>query len=66
MILDDIQRQLTEIKRFQHDDEVAHGLEDDLYRQLLAAIAEGRCLDPRKAAALALTSRQSDFARWMA
>ena len=57
---------LEYIRRSAADDESAHGMEDNLFRAVLSAIAEDRCDDPKQCAALALTSEEIDFARWCA
>lgn len=45
------------------DEEVAHGLEDDMRAEVLRAIRDGRCSDPQAVAAVALSSSQLGFAR---
>ncbi|MFD7861848.1 hypothetical protein [Streptomyces sp. NPDC059783] len=60
---EDIAHRLAAIHAVQHDDEVAHGLADDLYRDVLAAIAAGADNAPILAAA-ALRVETLDFARW--
>lgn len=49
-----------------YDPEAAHSLEDDLYKELLVAIAEGRCKDPVACANKALETRSFDFPRYCA
>lgn len=48
------------------DDEDAHGQEDDLWHDVLEAIAEGKAEDPIAMARLALTTAAYDFSRWYA
>ena len=48
------------------DDERAHEAEDALHRDVLQAIADGRCVDPSACAAAALETRAIKFARWCA
>lgn len=57
---------LERIRNAAGDDEVAHGLEDDLWEGVLEAIAANFCEDPRSVAATALQSRQIKFERWRA
>lgn len=45
------------------DEEVAHGLEDDLHQMVLKAIADGTCADPSGCARAALETLKLDFAR---
>lgn len=46
------------------DFEVAHIMEDQLYLDVLQAIADGKVNDPSKVAATALLSRNIQFARY--
>ncbi len=64
LTLETIKESLAEIKAMSGDNEVAHCLEDELYVNVLAAIANGTCEKPRQAAALALTSQNFDHIRW--
>lgn len=48
------------------DPEVAHTLEDELYLDLLRAIATGECRNPRDAALAAIQAAHLDFPRWHA
>lgn len=61
---DDVRERLAEIENVAYDDEAAHSLEDDLYRQLLEAIADGLCQEPELCARLALKSQNLHFERW--
>lgn len=62
---EDIARRLAEIHAAQDDDEAAHGKTDDLYRDVLAAIAAG-ATDPELLASAALRAETLDFGRWCA
>lgn len=62
---EDIARRLAEIHALQGDDEAAHGREDELHRDVLAAIAAGAPDAPLLAAA-ALRTETLGFARWCA
>lgn len=65
LTVEDVARRLAEIHAQRNDDEVAHGMADDLYRDVLAAIANG-APDAEILAAAALRSETIDFARWYA
>jgi hypothetical protein len=68
MTLDEIRSRLAEI-RAEDDDrdyEGAHALEDELFQDVLRAIAAGACDDPAACAAEALKSLENDFERWCA
>lgn len=41
-------------------------LEDSIYRELLAAISQGRCSDPAYCCGMALLSQSISFPRWCA
>jgi hypothetical protein len=62
---EDIARRLAEIHAVRGDDEAAHGMADDLHRDVLAAIAAG-APDPALLAAAALRTETLGFARWCA
>lgn len=66
LTLETIKESLAEIKAMPDDNEVAHCLEDKLYLNVLAAIANGTCESPAEAAALAITSQNFDHFRWYA
>lgn len=62
MTLDEVYERLAEIDREKNDDERAHGLEDQLYIDVLAHLAaSGEAL-----AGLALKARDIKFRRWCA
>lgn len=65
MTIDEIQERLCKIRTMKDDEEAAHGCEDDLYLDVLTAIANGAD-NPRELAALAIVSKKIDFARWYA
>jgi hypothetical protein len=50
-------------EQFQHDGG-PHAMEDTLYRDVLRAIAEGRCDEPAACALEALRADGLDFPRW--
>lgn len=66
LTLDDVLRRVDAIRKMVGDDESAHSEEDDLHRDVLQAIADGRCDEPRACAAAALKTCELDFARWYA
>ncbi len=66
MTKDEVLGRLTAIREIRGDDESAHGMEDDLYLDLLKSIAGGSCDDPSGCAALAIQSKDIDFCRWCA
>lgn len=66
MTVDDVKAILAQIEDIKADDEEAHGMEDEMRDQVLSAIAEGRCLDPKALAAEALKSGVIRFSRWCA
>ena len=63
MTLADIKARIKAIKACAHDAEKAHGMEDDLYRDVLEAIAND-CLAPIVFAKEVLKAGKIDFARW--
>ncbi|RLU81209.1 hypothetical protein CTZ27_33160 [Streptomyces griseocarneus] len=65
MSVEDVAHRLAEIAHHQDDDEVAHGLEEQLHSDVLRAIAAG-APDAQILAAAALRSETIDFARWNA
>jgi hypothetical protein len=68
MDLEDVERLLAKIREASNaaDDEVAHGLQDELYEKVLGAIAHRDCADPVALADAALGVKAIDFARWYA
>ena len=61
-----VQVYLQHIYNKRWDNEGAHIAEDELYMDVLKAIAEGRCDDPAACASEALKSDNIDFVRWYA
>ena len=43
-----------------------HQVEDDLYSDLIAAIGQGKCRNPKRCAQLAITSKGLSFPRYTA
>lgn len=62
----DVAQRVKDIEASVGDDESAHSLEDELRRDLLEAIAEGRCTSPGHCARIALRTEKLDFRRWCA
>lgn len=65
MTVEDIQERVAAIAAERHDDEAAHGDEDQLHQDVLAAIANGAENAPELAKA-ALETVTISFARWCA
>lgn len=65
MKIEEVRRRLDEIEAAKDDDEVAHELEDQLYRDVLDAIANGAD-NAHLLAWWALSSRDIEFSRWHA
>ena len=59
----DVQERVEEIRRVALDYEDAHGKEDDLYRDVLQAIADGSGKDPMSLAQAALKTQGIEFQR---
>lgn len=66
MNIEDVFRKLSEIADVVGDYEAAHSREDDLYYDLLKAIAAGECDDPEACARVAISSKHLDFPRYCA
>lgn len=66
MDIKDVIEQVKEIKDEELDPEVAHLLEDNLYEQVLNAIASSKCSDPKSFAKEALKTKDILFRRWYA
>ena len=65
MRLEEIQKRLKAIEDASWDDEYAHILEDDLYREVLRHIAKGNAsASPRELAKEALKSGEIKFTRY--
>ena len=65
MTVEDVQFRVEEIRRMAGDGESAHGLEDDLWEDVLEAIAGG-AENARHLATAALCTRSISFSRWYA
>lgn len=65
MTVKEILKRVAEIKQAKGDDEKAHGLEDQLYHDVLVAIARGSKKADELALA-ALETRYIEFSRWCA
>ena len=65
LTLQDVKNRVQEIENASSDDECAHGMEDDLHRDVLAAIAEG-APNAKELADEALKTSGIRFARWCA
>jgi len=63
MTVDDVRERVENIRQAAFDDEVAHGMEDELYAEVLKAIANGAD-SPEKLAAEALKTEKIEFSRW--
>lgn len=61
-----IEGQVRDIEAIAGDDEMAHGAEDQLHQEVLAAIANGETSDPAACARAALKTQNIKFARWCA
>ena len=66
MTVEDIREMVKEIEQVRDDPEVAHSREDDLYHDLLHAIASGTCRDAAACAKEALLTEKISFPRWCA
>lgn len=66
MTVYDVELAVESIRAIAADDEEAHIREDNLYQQVLTAIAERRTDDPSGIAAAALKTRAIEFSRWCA
>lgn len=65
MKVEDIKATIEEIKFIVGDSEAAHGMEDDLYQDVLRAIAEG-AENPAELATAALEAAKIQYTRWYA
>jgi hypothetical protein len=66
MTVDEIKKRIAAIEAMKADDEAAHGAEDELYQDVLYAIAGGRCDDARACANEVLKTKEIEFSRWCA
>ena len=58
-----VRQRVFDITKVSNDSERAHVAEDLLYKDILKAIAEGRCADPATCAMEALKARLIEFRR---
>ena len=65
---DDVKAKVAEIEAIKTDDETAHSMEDDLYSEILQAVASGELKGAaaKGCAAEALKTRDIGFSRWYA
>lgn len=65
MTIDDVRKRVEAIRQVAEaeDDETAHGMEDELYAEVLKAIANGAD-NPDKLASEALKTEKIEFFRW--
>ncbi|WP_303985888.1 hypothetical protein [Niallia circulans] len=65
MTVDDVMKRVEDIRQVAEaeDDETAHGMEDELYAEVLKAIANG-VDNPEKLATEALKTLEIEFSRW--
>ncbi|WP_133122970.1 hypothetical protein [Zhengella mangrovi] len=63
MNVSDVEEQVASIARLTDDHAAAHMAEEFLYEQVLRAIANGICKDPRGCAQAALAVAELDFPR---
>lgn len=68
MTVKEVRARVEAIEQSKHDPEVAHGLEDNLYRTVLHVIGHKRLgiKEQRAIAREALKTQEIDFARWAA
>jgi hypothetical protein len=66
MTIEIIEKRLEKIRSLTRDYEAAHSEEDQLYIDVLAAIASGKCEDPAGCAAAALKAQEIEFPRFCA
>jgi hypothetical protein len=66
MTVEEVEREVTRIRGMAGDDEAAHSAEDDLWENVLRAVASGETDDSAGIAAAALKTKTIDFARWCA
>jgi len=66
MTVEYIRDQVRKIENSAGDYEAAHGLEDELFEDVLTAIAERTCDDPVACAREAVKTTEIEFARYCA
>ena len=62
----EVRRRVKRIKLIALDDEAAHSYEDELWDDVLSAIARGKVANPAGVAAAALATKDIAFSRWCA
>lgn len=62
----DISQKINKIKETSDDDEMAHGLEDELYKEFIKSIAEGKVEYIQEKAKMILIVQHINFSRWCA
>jgi hypothetical protein len=62
----EIRERVARIEGMKGDDEAAHTEEDDLWSDVLTAIASGACHSPGACAAEAIKTKAIRFSRWCA
>ena len=65
MNIEDVKKRVDKIKEKITDDEIAHGMENQLWQDVLQAIADG-VENPAELAKEALKTNEVDFCRWNA
>ncbi len=65
MTTNDVKNEVELIEELAHDNEAAHGKEDELHQAVLLAIADGAD-NPAELAREALKTTELGFARWCA
>jgi len=64
---EEVKKRVAAIEAAMDDDEVAHGMEDELHQDVLHAISRGECEGCEMAVAkAALKTLKLDFSRWYA
>jgi hypothetical protein len=66
MNLEELRTKINRIEACAGDDEIAHGMEDELMREFISYIAAGGVDDIQYKASQVLTTANIDFQRWCA
>jgi len=66
MTVKDVLQQVENVRHLKHDPEAAHCLEDELWDNVLMAIAGDIGANPQELAKAALKTKEIDFPRWCA
>jgi hypothetical protein len=64
--VEQVKLEVERIRKMAGDDESAHAAEDDLHQNVLTAIMNGECEDPKVCAREAMRTQDIEFARWCA